>query len=177
MIYKKHSIRVSASLINPKNSQISSAKSQEHTLVAMIKNLSSDGAAIGYLPLKNEPNPEVCLPKLSPSIHFTIPTDQSVDPIETGNQVAKLFSDVRVCLYIPGTAFDRHGVRHGRGSGWYDCFLSRIPPQWIRIGFCFENQFSHSSLKRKAWDELMDWVCVRGINKTDYYETRARISP
>ena len=67
-----------------------------------------------------------------------------------------------------------NGVRHGRGGGWYDRFLSQVSPQWMRIGFCFENQFSSSPLKQETWDQPVDWVCVQKADMVEYYQTQAR---
>lgn len=39
-----------------------------------------------------------------------------------------------VMLLVPGRAFDRRGHRIGRGGGYYDTFLSSLPPVLISIG-------------------------------------------
>ncbi|MDE1924683.1 MAG: hypothetical protein KGH79_00685 [Patescibacteria group bacterium] len=129
--------------------------------------------AIGYAPLSSEPDPLQCLAAL-PSIRFVIPPDLSLQPRDAASKVIALFDHPKVCVYVPGTAFDSLGVRHGRGGGWYDRFLSAIPPQWVRIGFCYENQFSPISLKKQPWDELVDWVYVKKISGVEHYKTNAR---
>lgn len=141
-----------------------------------LQNLSSYEAAIAYFPIKNELDPKICISAELPPIRFIVPDEQSADPAETAQQVNAFFRNTCVCLYIPGTAFDAYGVRHGRGGGWYDRFLSLVSPQWTRVGFCFEHQFSHTHLTREMWDEPVDWLCVkRDDNTMDFYETKARL--
>ena len=43
-------------------------------------------------------------------------------------------------VIVPGLAFDRAGRRLGRGGGFYDRFLSTVPPEVLRIGVCFDEQ-------------------------------------
>jgi len=43
-------------------------------------------------------------------------------------------------VIVPGLAFDRTGRRLGRGGGFYDRFLSKLPPEVLRIGVCFDEQ-------------------------------------
>ena len=41
---------------------------------------------------------------------------------------------------IPGMAFDQRGNRLGRGKGYYDRFLSKLPTHIYKIGVCFDFQ-------------------------------------
>jgi 5-formyltetrahydrofolate cyclo-ligase len=61
---------------------------------------------------------------------------------------------------VPGMAFDKQGHRLGRGKGYYDRFLSRIPNIY-KIGVCFPFQLVESVLSEKT-DILMDEV-IAGV--------------
>ncbi len=43
-------------------------------------------------------------------------------------------------VLVPGLAFDIHGGRLGRGSGFYDRFLNTLPTKVRRVGICFASQ-------------------------------------
>ena len=44
------------------------------------------------------------------------------------------------CVFVPGMAFDRKGVRLGRGGGFYDSFLSQAPAKLACVGLFFSAQ-------------------------------------
>ena len=43
-------------------------------------------------------------------------------------------------IVVPGLAFDRAGRRLGRGGGWYDRLLSRLPESTLCVGLFFAAQ-------------------------------------
>ena len=44
------------------------------------------------------------------------------------------------CVLVPGIAFDRRQNRLGRGAGFYDRFLKRVPKRTFKIGLGFSFQ-------------------------------------
>lgn len=59
-------------------------------------------------------------------------------------------------VIVPGMAFDRQGHRLGRGKGYYDRFLSRVPNIY-KIGVCFPFQMLES-IPSESTDVVMDEV-------------------
>lgn len=61
-----------------------------------------------------------------------------------------------IVIVVPGMAFDKHGHRLGRGKGYYDRFLSRIPNIY-KIGVCFPFQLI-DNVPSEPTDILVDEV-------------------
>jgi 5-formyltetrahydrofolate cyclo-ligase len=61
-----------------------------------------------------------------------------------------------VLFVVPGVAFDRRGVRLGRGDGWYDRALARYPAGG-RLGIGYDFQLV-PHLPAEPWDVSMDAV-------------------
>ena len=76
--------------------------------------------------------------------------------------VGELFTDyekIDVAI-VPGMAFDAEGHRLGRGKGYYDRFLSRVPYIY-KIGLCFAWQMVEQ-IPCDEHDILMDEVIQIG---------------
>lgn len=59
-------------------------------------------------------------------------------------------------VVVPGVAFDAHGNRLGRGKGYYDRFLAKLP-EACKIGVCFSFQ-KVEAVPADGNDILMDEV-------------------
>ena len=74
----------------------------------------------------------------------------------------ELFTDYAAIdvAIVPGMAFDSAGHRLGRGKGYYDRFLSRVPNIY-KIGLCFSWQIV-DSVPSDAHDVRMDMIIQIG---------------
>ncbi len=102
------------------------------------------------------------------------PVSASQDPIFTAHALIKQCSDKQVVVFLPGREFDFLGTRHGRGGGWYDRFLSELPPTFLRVGLSYEKNISHRALVRQAWDEPVDWLIYQSDSEWIFHQTQAR---
>lgn len=135
------------------------------------KIVSKCTASILYIPAKNEVDyNDSSFPLKIPWNNLIISKDRASDPFEWAeNSVAK-FKNAEVFILIPGTRFDAHGTRHGKGGGWYDRFLSKVPPKWLKIGVVDALQMSPTKLLRQDWDEPVDWVLVKDKTSWQVYK-------
>lgn len=60
-------------------------------------------------------------------------------------------------IFVPGVAFTTEGARLGRGRGFYDRLLSRLPGSVLRVGVCFRPQLV-AELPLAAHDREVDLV-------------------
>jgi 5-formyltetrahydrofolate cyclo-ligase len=58
------------------------------------------------------------------------------------------------CVFVPGLAFDETGLRLGRGGGYYDSFLARVPEKLSRFGLMFACQ-RVKKLPREPHDQAL----------------------
>ncbi len=120
--------------------------------------LSSVEHVISYQPLRTEVSISLFIPE-NTQVHL-IPARASLDPHEIAGAMKDAVGESSCAILIPGRQFDASGTRHGQGGGWYDRFLAEMPKEWLRIGFCFDDQFSEVPLVRQSWDQAMDYVVV-----------------
>ena len=69
-------------------------------------------------------------------------------------------SGTATAVLVPGVAFDRHGMRLGRGKGFYDRFLSGF--EGIRIGICPSSRLVEE-VPAEAHDVAMDYVVTENF--------------
>ena len=78
--------------------------------------------------------------------------------MEPRTKLAHPFDVERLDLVlVPGIAFDKTGRRLGRGKGYYDRFLSALPPHVKRYGLAFDFQL-FESIPAEEHDILMDRI-------------------
>lgn len=71
---------------------------------------------------------------------------------------ARIISPVEIdVILVPGLAFTRAGQRLGRGGGYYDRFLARLPESTTKLGVCFEVQIVET-LPAELHDQNVDAV-------------------
>ncbi len=100
-----------------------------------------------------------------------LPNDKNSDPFEYAGKCIRLFIGEKPYLLIPGQRFDLAGTRHGRGGGWYDRFLAKLPRDWLRIGIANASQL-YSSLERKSHDQPVNWLLVQNGEIWQAYKTK-----
>lgn len=89
---------------------------------------------------------------------YTGPEDMTIGAYGIKEPIGELFTDYAAIDFIavPGVAFDRSGNRLGRGKGYYDRLLPRIPSAY-KAGICFPFQLVEE-VPAEAFDIRMDEV-------------------
>jgi len=138
--------------------------------------ISRCAGSVLYTPAKSETDyNDPSFPFKIPRDRILIPTDKDSNPFEWATRCIHKFKNDSVCVFVPGTRFDRYGTRHGRGVGWYDRFFSKIPPHWLRIGVIDSKQLQHTRLMRQEWDEAVDWIIVWNDFSWSTYKAPSRL--
>ena len=149
---------------------------KESSLQELQKLVSQCEASILYKPLKDEINYSgYSFPLKIHANNLTLPNDKNSKPFEWAAKCINKFRDTKPYILIPGTRFDRHGTRLGKGGGWYDRFLSEVPSQWLRIGIVEKSQMSDTQLIRQEWDEPVNWIMVSDNNLWEVYKVKSKI--
>lgn len=61
-----------------------------------------------------------------------------LEPVRDENKVIPI-SELDLVV-VPGLAFDKGGNRLGRGAGYYDRFLAKLPGRTLKVGLAFDFQ-------------------------------------
>ena len=75
---------------------------------------------------------------------------------ETGGEI--LSPQDASLIIVPALAFDRRGVRLGRGGGYYDRWLART--RGTSVGLCYA-QYLFTCLPSQAHDRRVDAICTQ----------------
>lgn len=140
--------------------------------------LQTRGVLVVFRPVAKEPDPHThALFKKDrwKTVHV-LPRRPDKPGDEYARRLITALSSEQVCVLAPGTKFDESGSRVGRGGGWFDRFFSVVPRMWLRIGVLSENNFSHTPLIRRLWDEPVDWLLIFNPKTKQWrvLETQAR---
>jgi len=123
-----------------------------------VKNYLADfEVVIGYEPLPDElpwqdfiTNQEI----------FIIPPDKQIDPFTLADELNSNYRNKSVVILVPGHKFDSYGNRIGRGGGWYDRFLGRLPNSWAIVGMCPIQKLSQAALTPNPWDQSVQLLYI-----------------
>lgn len=91
----------------------------------------------------------------------TLRKDDSFGIMEPDNAPFTDYSSIDLMI-IPGMAFDNQCHRLGRGKGYYDRFLSKVPADKYKLGVCFSFQML-PEVPSEATDILMNEVVSGGF--------------
>lgn len=92
---------------------------------------------------------------------YTGPEDLKPGAYDIEEPTGELFTDYADIDFIavPGVAFDRNGNRLGRGKGYYDRLLPRIPSAY-KAGICFPFQLVEE-VPAEPFDIRMDEIITQ----------------
>lgn len=131
-------------------------------LEALSAALRAADCIVGFAPLQDEQEFSSFLKEQGITQNgLSVLADRANDPSAFALSLSEKLTGKRVAILIPGRRFDASGTRHGRGGGWYDRFLSKVPRAWVRVGILAEAEFSQEPLRRESWDEPMDYLLVK----------------
>jgi len=144
----------------------------DNTLSALQQLISRCETCVLYEPLLDEIDyRDDSFPIEIRTDNLVLPNDKDNDPSDWAGRCITKFKSIKTYVLIPGTRFDTHGTRYGKGGGWYDRFLSQIPIDWLRIGVADKSQISNTKLPRQKWDEPVEWLIVRDSFAWNVYKT------
>jgi 5,10-methenyltetrahydrofolate synthetase len=144
---------------------------QENSMLKELKNVvAGRQECILYKPLRWEVDyRSPVFPFQIANTNIVLPGNSEADPFLWASKCLELFKEVDPYILIPGSQFDIHGTRKGRGGGWYDRFLSKIPREWLRIGITHASNLSTEPITKNPWDEPVDWVIAQDGSSSNFH--------
>ena len=110
-----------------------------------------------FVPIVDEANNDLLVSELKGlNIKFTREACGTWAPEEKEREIVA--PDIIDLAIIPGLAFTRQGTRLGRGKGYYDKLLARLPSHALKVGVAFDFQaldFIPSSQRDMAVNMLL----------------------
>lgn len=99
---------------------------------------------------------------------YTGPQDMKTGAYGIEEPIGETFTDYAEIDFIavPGVAFDREGNRLGRGKGYYDRLLPRIPSAF-KAGICFPFQLI-DKVPTEPFDICMDIIITTNENELSH---------
>lgn len=99
---------------------------------------------------------------------YTGPQDMKIGAYGIEEPIGETFTDYAEIDFIavPGVAFDREGNRLGRGKGYYDRLLPRIPSAF-KAGICFPFQLI-DQVPTEPFDICMDVIITNNENELSH---------
>ena len=135
---------------------------QAHTLL-IYSALPDEVQTQSLLDELTEAGKTVLLPKVVSSEDMELRRYTGTSSLQSGaygimEPVGERFTDYATIdiAVVPGMAFDAQGHRLGRGKGYYDRFLTKVPDVY-KIGLCFSWQMV-DEVPSEANDIMMDEV-------------------
>lgn len=180
-IHDKPALRALLRAANPARTGEAGRESDD-SIVASVLSLKSWPTAstvMLFAPLPGEPdiqplissatNKRICLPRLNSSTHSMDPVtitswETDLRPSPIGKSLLEPRPDLPIVplahldiVLVPALAFDLQGNRLGRGGGYYDRFLARLPSRVLRVGICLD-RLVVERLPTDAHDQPVDII-------------------
>jgi 5-formyltetrahydrofolate cyclo-ligase len=113
-------------------------------------------AVVVYRPIGNELDPGVVAEAATQAgklLYYPHPHGEEIGFRRFAPDASEALVANETLFVVPGVAFDKRGVRLGRGGGWYDRALARYPGG-TRVGLAYDFQIV-PRLPRALWDVPM----------------------
>lgn len=121
---------------------------------ALIRRLLAAGHQVALPVVSRQPSLKKMDFRLVEQVEALVP---GVFGILEPQQGKVVFPEELEIMLLPGLAFSRTGERLGRGGGYYDRYLAKLPPEVLKIGLAFSEQIAEA-LPTEEHDLKVDMV-------------------